>query len=124
MLQLKVKKFLLSFAVVMLVSSVLTATGAYAYFGDLINTGSKIFTGMRDIVFAVSGFGIVAVAVGGFFGTINYKWLSAIIIGLMVIALTAAILNFMAEEKGGATFHGITDTLINADDTARSASEK
>ena len=43
--------------------------------------GAEIFEGMRDIIYAVSGFGIIAIAVGGLFGNFNWKWLGAIIIG-------------------------------------------
>lgn len=76
-------------------------------FSDLINKGSEIFMGMRDIIYVVSGFGIIGVAVGGFFGTINWKWLGAIIIGLMVIASTAAFIQYVTGAKAGS----ITDTL-------------
>lgn len=125
MLQLKVKKFVGYFLFIMVISSVLFAGNAYAQnkplFSDLMDTGSIIFTGMREVVFAVSGFGIVAVAVGGFFGIINWRWLSAIIIGLVVIAVTAQILNYMTEGqhkgKGGdRSFSNITDTLVSGKD--------
>lgn len=120
MLQLKVKKFLGYFLFIMVVSSVLFAGNAYALFEDLLKTGSEIFTGMREVVFAVSGFGIVAVAVGGFFGVINWRWLSAIMIGLVVIAVTAQILNYMTEgnhAKGdNSKFSDITDTMISGKD--------
>ena len=62
---------------------------------------------MREIIFAVSGFGIIAIAVGGFFGNFNWKWLGAIIIGLMVIALTSGIIQYMV----GADVLNVTDTL-------------
>lgn len=131
MLHVKVKKFLTSLAVVLVVSSVLYATDVFAetvekkeLFSDLMGTGSKIFMGLRDIVFAVSGFGIVAVAVAGFFGNINYKWLTAIISGLVVIAVTAGILNYMTESSGGSTYSNITDTLVTGSDNTRSEKVK
>lgn len=69
---------------------------------------------MREIIFAVSGFGIVAIAIGGFFGNLNWKWLSAIIIGLVVIATTAAIINYMVDSDVAVTTLKIQDTLIHA----------
>ena len=63
-----------------------------ALFSQLTQSGSTIFEGMKMIIYAVAGFGIVGVAIGGFFGNLNWKWLSAIIIGLLVIAMTAGIL--------------------------------
>lgn len=115
MLCVKLKKFLFLSMLMFVVSSVLFATDSYSYalFETLTDSGIKIFTGMREIIFAVSGFGIVAVAIGGFFGNLNWKWLSAIIIGLVVIATTAAIINYMVDSTA-ITAEQIQDTLIQA----------
>lgn len=121
MLCVKLKKFLFLSMLMFVVSSVLFATDSYALFATdsyalfetLTDSGIKIFTGMREIIFAVSGFGIVAVAIGGFFGNLNWKWLSAIIIGLVVIATTAAIINYMVDSTA-ITAEQIQDTLIQA----------
>ncbi len=102
MLYIKLKKTILSALVAFLLSSILFATNSFAdtgLFADLIKKGSEIFEGMRDIIFAVSGFGIIAIAVGGFFGNFNWKWLGAIIIGLMVIAGTSGIVQYMTGEE-------------------------
>lgn len=61
-------------------------------FSGLINTGSKIFQGLRDLIYVVAGFGIIGVAVGGFFGNLNWKWLGAIVIALVVIASTGELI--------------------------------
>lgn len=113
MLCIKLKKFLFLSVLMFVVSSVLFATDSYALFETLTQSGSKIFMGMREIIFAVAGFGIVAVAIGGFFGNLNWKWLSAIIIGLVVIATTAAIINYMVDSNA-ITSAQIQDTLIKA----------
>lgn len=112
MLCVRVKKFLFIGVAVLLMSSVLFATSAYAadgIFGDLTKKGGEIFTGLQDIIFIVAGFGIIGVGVSGFFGNLNWKWLGAIIIGLMVIATTAAIIKTVTGED--VTQHGVTDTL-------------
>lgn len=122
MLYIKIKKVLELSALCLVLSLVLFTTNAFAaeaLFSNLTSTGANIFTGMREIVFAVAGFGIVAVAVGGFFGNLNWKWLSAIVIGLVVIALTAAIINYMTGGSAGPTLTGIQDTLKSGDDTGR-----
>lgn len=62
-------------------------------FSGLITTGSNIFNNLRDLIYVVSGFGIIAVAVGGFFGNLNWKWLGAILIALVVIATTGELIN-------------------------------
>ena len=110
-LSVKVKKILLLGALVFIFSSVLCAGNSYALFEELTQKGSEIFMGMRDIIYVVAGFGIIGVAVGGFFGTINWKWLGAIIIGLFVIATTAAFINYVAYGKSGSQIAGITDSL-------------
>ena len=82
-------------------------------FGTLLQSGVEIFKGMRQIIFAVAGFGIMAVAIGGFFGNLNWKWLSAIIIGLMVTATASAIINYIVDYDA-VTDDMVTDTLISA----------
>ncbi len=110
-LPVKVKKVLILSALMFALSSVLFASNSYALFEELTQKGSEIFMGMRDIIYVVAGFGIIGVAVGGFFGNINWKWLGAIIIGLFVIATTAAFINYVAYGKSGSQIAGITDSL-------------
>ena len=111
MLCIKLKKQIFMFLAVFVISSVLFAAESYAadsgLFSDLISKGAEIFNGMRDIIYAVSGFGIIAVAIGGIFGNFNWKWLGAIIIGLMVIAVTSGIIEYLT----GTKIQDITDTL-------------
>jgi len=112
MLYIKLRKIIVLALVAFVVSSILFATNSLAQaaaaaattpnstlFADLIAKGNEIFSGMRDIIFAVSGFGIIAIAVGGFFGNFNWKWLGAIIIGLMVVGMTSGIIQYMVGEK-------------------------
>ena len=90
------------------VSSFCLADNSHAQlFSELTEKGAEIFTGMRDIIYVVSGFGIIGVAIGGFFGNLNWKWLGAIIIGLMIIAMTAAFIQYVSGEQ----LVGVTDTL-------------
>ena len=84
-----------------------TAWADDGIFSELTEKGAEIFTGMRDIVYVVAGFGIIGVAVGGFFGNLNWKSLSAIIIGLVVLAVTGAFVKYVTGEE----IQNITDTL-------------
>lgn len=81
-------------------------------FGHLTAKGAEVFRGMREIIFAVAGFGITAVAIGGFFGTVNWKWLTSIIIGLLVISMASSIINYMVDSNVISP-DMITDTLIS-----------
>ena len=112
MMHINLKKIAILSTLMFVCSSLLCATDSYALFEDLASHGGKIFTGMREIIYAVSGFGIIAIVIGSIFGTINYKWLTAIIIGLFVIGGTAAIINYMVGEEviDSAT---ISNTIIN-----------
>lgn len=108
---LRMEKIVIYTLLVFAVSSFLNANNSFAQdtaiFADLTKKGGEIFMGMRDIVYVVAGFGIIGVAVGGFFGSLNWKWLGAIIIGLIVIAVTAALIQYVTGEKVA----NITDTL-------------
>lgn len=110
MLCVNFKKLIVTAVLMFVCSSILFATDSYALFEDLSKHGGKIFTGMREIIYAVSGFGIIAIVIGAIFGNINWKWLTAIIIGLFVIAGTAAIINYMVEGTV-VTQDMITDSL-------------
>ncbi len=110
MLCVNFKKLIVTAVLMFVCSSILFATDSYALFEDLSKHGGKIFTGMREIIYAVSGFGIIAIVIGAIFGNINWKWLTAIIIGLFVIAGTATIINYMVESDV-VTQDMITDSL-------------
>ncbi|MBR2299128.1 MAG: hypothetical protein IJ870_00960 [Alphaproteobacteria bacterium] len=111
----KMRKYLLAGLLAFAFSSILCATDSYAAFETLTETGSEIFEGMKKVIFAAAGFGIIAVALGGIFGVLNWKWLAAIIIGVVVIAATGGLLNYMTAGTGADTsVKGITDTLVNA----------
>ena len=84
--------------IMFLLISLIAPTDSYALFEELTDKGIEIFTGMREIIYVVAGFGIIGIAVGGFFGNLNWKWLGAVIIGLVVIAVTAAFINYVAGE--------------------------
>ena len=113
---LKLKKYMLAGLGVFALSSILGAADSYAVFENLTSTGSQIFEGMKQIIWGAAGFGIIAIAIGAIFGSLNWKWLAAIVIGLVVIALTAAILSYLTAGTGADTsVKGIHDTLIYAE---------
>ena len=86
--------------------------GDLGIFKELVQTGQMIFNRLRDLIYVVAGFGIIAVAVGGFFGNLNWKWLGAIVISLVVIATAGELIVLMT---GCESFNGslITNTLTS-----------
>lgn len=91
-------------------SAVTGCSSDYGLFSGLIKTGRDIFNGLRDLIYVVAGFGIIGIAVGGFFGNLNWKWLGAVMIALVVIATTGEIINMITGCKDF-TQAMITDTL-------------
>lgn len=85
-------------------------------FGELVTTGITIFNSLRDLIYVVAGFGIIAVAVGGFFGNMNWKWLSAIVLALIVIASTGELIVLLTGCKDYGTTKFITNTLKSPTD--------
>lgn len=94
--------------------------GGHGVFSELVVTGQKIFNRLRDLIYVVAGFGIIAVAVGGFFGNLNWKWLGAIVISLVVIATAGELIVLLTGcEQFGTSL--ITNTLETPAPTAKAA---
>lgn len=72
---------------------------AWAAFESLTKAGGEIFQGLREIIYPASAIGIIAVCMGGFFGNINWKWLTAIVVGLIVISACVAFIDMFAPDK-------------------------
>ncbi len=96
MLGLETKKIWICMAITAVVFCLPAEALAAGSFGSLTSAGKDIFTGLRDIIYPASAVGIIAVCIGGFFGNINWKWLTAIIIGLVVISLCAGFVEMFA----------------------------
>ena len=63
-----------------------------ATFDSLIKSGTDIFKGLRKIIYPASAIGIICICIAGCFGSINWKWLTAIVIGLVVISLCSGFI--------------------------------
>lgn len=79
-------------------------------FSSLVCTGRLLFEDLRELIYIVAGFGIIAVGVGGIFGNLNWKWLGAIIISLVIIATAGELINVMLGDA-----HGIKNSTTEAD---------
>lgn len=67
-------------------------------FDGLNASGAKIFRGLRKIIYPASAIGIICVCIGGFFGNINWKWLTVIVIGLLVVSVCAAFIGMFSPD--------------------------
>ena len=89
-----------SYILFIVLVAVVTLLPDFAYAGNfegLENSGKTIFRGLRSIIYPASAIGIICVCIGGFFGNINWKWLMAIVVGLIVIASCSGFLKLFAE---------------------------
>lgn len=84
--------------VLVLAVLVFMPTDSYAAFESLKKAGQEIFQGLRSIIYPASAIGIICVCIGGFFGNVNWKWLFAIVIGLVVISCTVLFVETFSEE--------------------------
>lgn len=82
---------------------------AFAAFKSLTDAGRDIFEGLREIIYPASAVGIIAVCIGGFFGNINWKWLTAIVVGLIVISCCMGFVNMFAPEAADVIPKGSLD---------------
>lgn len=73
-------------------------SSAFAAFESLTKAGADIFEGLREIIYPASAVGIIAVCMGGFFGNVNWKWLTAIVVGLIVISCCVGFVGMFAPE--------------------------
>lgn len=74
---------------------------AFAAFERLADTGKDIFKGLKKIIYPASAVGIICVCIGGIFGNINWKWLTAVMVGLVVIATCGLFIEMFAGDDGG-----------------------
>lgn len=109
MLYKKIGKMLYSFleknkfTLFLIVSLFFYTTDAYAVFESLQTAGNNIFNGIVKIIYPAATIGLACVCIAGMFGNFNWKWLAAIMLGVLIISLAAANGN---PEKGADMFAG------------------
>ncbi len=74
----------------LVVSLFFYTTDAYAVFESLQTAGNNIFKGIVKIIYPAATIGLACVCIAGMFGNFNWKWLAAIMLGVLVISLAAA----------------------------------
>ena len=74
-----------------------SAQSTQSAFQNAYNTLHATFVQARSVVYVLSGFGLIGVAVGAIFGKINFKWLAMICIGLAMLAGADNIVNYSTD---------------------------
>lgn len=75
-------------------------TGGDGPFGTVTTKLKDAFQNTRTVIFVVGGFGLVGLAVGAIFGKVNWKWFASLAIGLVIVAVAGAIINYATDDSG------------------------
>ena len=94
MLYIKIKNFLYNNrrVIALVLSLFLYTMDAFAAdagggtFSAISTAGKAIFQGLRQIIYPAATIGIASVCIAGMFGSFNWKWFIAILIGVFIIA--------------------------------------
>ncbi|MBR6355448.1 MAG: TrbC/VirB2 family protein [Alphaproteobacteria bacterium] len=88
MLWIKIKNFLWNnrYTICLALSLFLYTADAYATFQEFIDAGDQIFAGLKKIIWPAATIGISSVCIAGMFGSFNWKWFIAILLGVFIIA--------------------------------------
>ena len=106
MLFIKIKNFLYNnrYTICLFISLFLYAADAFAdvqYFSSLDDAGQKIFRGLRKIIYPAATIGIASVCIAGMFGSFNWKWLIAILLGVFIITYASMVGGMTGADMSG-----------------------
>lgn len=87
----------------LLLSVLLSTNDAFAVFGALQNAGNNIFEGLKTIIYPAATIGIACVCIAGMFGSFNWKWLIAILIGVFIISFAHETADLAGADIAGGT---------------------
>lgn len=109
----------LSFAVVAALAFVATsamATDSSSLFDEVLNRMVTTFQNVRSVIFIVGGFGLVGLAFAAIFGKVKWTWLAALAVGLAIVAVAGAVVDYVTQPdgtSGAADIRHLDNTLIN-----------
>ena len=85
-------------------------------FDIVVAKGLSLFKEIRTIVFVLGGFGLVALAVASIFGRPLWKWFGFLALGLVIVAVAGAIIEYFTEGdiNSGSTEDTLTDTVAGS----------
>lgn len=104
----KIKNFLFNhkYTLCLFLSLFFYTADAYAVFESLNAAGKTIFMGLRKIIYPAATIGIACVCIGGMFGSFNWKWLIAILLGVFIIAYAEQTGQLATEFDSGTAMSG------------------
>lgn len=109
----------LSFAAIATLAFVATnamATDSSSLFDEVLNRMVTTFQNVRSVIFIVGGFGLVGLAFAAIFGKVKWTWLAALAVGLAIVAVAGAVVDYVTQPdgtSGAADIRHLDNTLIN-----------
>lgn len=94
---------------------VLLGTADNALANDLMQTANNkavaVFKSVKQIIFVVGGFGLVALAFMAIFGKLDWKKFSMLAVGLAILAAAGAIVEYATESTVNGSDNVMGDTF-------------
>lgn len=91
-----------------------TLGGSNDVFGTVLGRMVVTFQNVRSVIFVVGGFGLVGLAFAAIFGKVKWSWLAALAVGLAIVAVAGAVVDYVTRSDVNQTVGGIQnfgDTL-------------
>ena len=97
--------------------SSLLGTETNAAFKNAYDSLYTTFRHARNLVYILSGFGLIGFAVAAIFGKLNFRWLAMICIGLVILSGADSIIGYSIspDVKVDASYRGIGDDNFDLD---------
>ena len=76
-------------------------------FGHAANLMTTTFRNVRMIVYILGAFGLIALAIGGIMGKVDFKKLAMLAIGLAIIAGADAIVRYAIQNNAAVQSNGV-----------------
>ena len=91
-----------------------TLGGSNDVFGTVLDRMVVTFQNVRSVIFVVGGFGLVGLAFAAIFGKVKWSWLAALAVGLAIVAVAGAVVDYVTRSDVNQTVGGVQnfgDTL-------------
>ena len=88
----------------------LSLTGDAAAVGSFFSTTKNkllaVFFDVKNVVFIIGGFGLVAVAFAAIFGKVNWKWFAGLAAGLAILAAASMAIQYVTGDSTNSVDYG------------------
>lgn len=98
------------------VATTAMATDSSSLFDEVLNRMVTTFQNVRSVIFVVGGFGLVGLAFAAIFGKVKWTWLAALAVGLAIVAVAGAVVDYVTQPdgtSGAADIRHLDNTLIS-----------